>query len=198
MTLIGVTGAFCTGKTTVAGFFKDLGAYTIDADKVVHRLYRENKNIKEAILNAFGKKVFAKNIINKKKLGELAFRNKKNLKKLCAIIHPEVIKKIKEDVSRFEKDAMLVIDAPLLIEAGLHRFVDFVVVVSANPGTQIRRCRMRNFTKKDLLKRQKAQMSLSEKEKHADFIIDNNGRKRDTRKDVEKLWEELKRRKVNG
>ena len=193
MTVLGVTGGFCAGKTTVAKFFEGEGARIIDADKIVHEIYKKDADVKKAILKNFGTKAFLKNEIDRKALGAIAFRNKKNLKKLCAIIHPVAIKKIKAICGK-RRSGLLVIDAPLLLEANLGKLTDFVLVVSASSGNQLLRCRKRGFSKKDFLLRRSYQKSPVEKKKRADFVIDNNHSKEETEKEVKRLWKELQRR----
>ena len=192
MTLIGVTGGFSTGKTTVCRFFGELGASLIDADKIVHQLYRKDKKIKRSILKNFGEKVLTRGRIDRAKLGKIVFNKKGSLIKLCNIVHPKVIKKIKEKARR-SKRGTYVIDAPLLIEANLHKFVDCVVVVRVAPKVQVARCRKKGFSKKDLALRGSSQMSLQGKLKIADFVVDNNHSKQNTKKEVMKIWQKLKR-----
>jgi len=194
MTLVGVTGAFCTGKTTVCAFFKNLGAHVIDADKIVHRLYKKDEKIKNAILKNFGKIVFTPGgEVDRKKLREVAFRNRRNLNKLCGIVHPEVIKEIKKMV-KLSKKFIIAIDAPLLIEANLQREVDYVVVVTAGLKKQIERGARRGFKKHDCLARRRLQLPLREKIKYADFVVNNNRSREYTKKEVVRIWESLARR----
>ena len=193
MKRIGITGGFCAGKSTVASFFKDLGARVIDADKLVHGLYKKDPGIKKAIRSNFGKKVFTQGVIDRKKLARAVFANKKALQKLCRIVHPKVIKKIKDESGRSKK-TVTVIDAPLLIEAGLRKAVDAVVVVRAKRQTRIRRGASRGLTPREALRRQAAQMPLREKVKYADFVIENNKSRKNTRKDVVKIWQKITRR----
>lgn len=185
MKLIGITGGFCSGKTTVAGFFKDLGARVIDADKIVHQLYKSDNVIRAAIRKNFG-------TIDRKKLARKAFARKRLLRKLCDLIHPAVLKKIKK-LARSGKNKIVVIDAPLLIETGLHRSVNATIVVKASFSNQLKRALARGFTARDVILRKRAQMPLKDKIKFADFVLNNNGPKRLTRKQTEKIWNKLKR-----
>ncbi|UCD55829.1 MAG: dephospho-CoA kinase [Candidatus Omnitrophota bacterium] len=193
MIVIGVTGGFCTGKTTVCAFFRKLGARVIDADKIVHRLYKKNKKIRNAVLKNFGKIVFMPGgRIDRKKLREAAFRNRRSLNKLCGIVHPEVIKEIKKMMKAAKK--IVIIDAPLLIEAGLHKRVDYIVVVKAGLKKQLERGARRGFKKHDCLARRRSQMPLRKKIKYADFVINNNRSREYTKKQVIKIWKELSKR----
>jgi dephospho-CoA kinase len=194
MTALGVTGGFCTGKTTVSALFRKLGARAIDADKIVHALYKRDKKIKHAVLKNFGKGVFtAGGKIDRKKLKRLAFKTRKGRSRLCGITHPAVIRKIKEEV-RLSKHKVVVVDAPLLIETRLYKVFDYVAVVKASLAKQIARGRRRGFKKQDVLAIRKLQMPLGKKIKYADFVIDNNRSREYTRKQVIKIWSQLNRR----
>ena len=190
MKLIGVTGSIATGKTTVVNMFRKFGAFAIDADKIVHELYKKDKDIKRKVLKVFGKKILTRDKIDRHKLARYAFKDKKSIKRLCKIVHPEVIKKIAEEIKKTKK-RITILDAPLLIEAGLMRSVDCIIVVSSSLARQIERSRKIGLTKNELLKRRALQMPLNKKEKFADYIICNNGSKSQMRKEVKKIWQKL-------
>lgn len=193
MTLVGVTGGFCSGKTTVSAFFKALGACVINADAIVHNLYENDKRIKKAVLEKFGKGVFTRGKIDRVKLGKIAFGNIKDMRALEKIVHPAVIKEIKKRV-RESKKCVTVIDAPLLLEAGLGNYVDCIVVVRAPFRTQIERCRRAGLAEKDLRARIAMQMPVKEKVRIADFIIDNTGPEGFVKKKVGKILKAISRR----
>ena len=108
------------------------------------------------------------------------------------IIHPEVISEIKKKLRQTSKGDVVVIDAPLLIEAGLAGMVDELVVVACPKSEQIRRC-MRKFgvDKKEVLKRVRSQISLTKKIKMADYVVNNNGPKAETREAAKKIWRQI-------
>ena len=197
MTLIGVTGAICSGKTTVAGFFGKLGAYVLDADSLVRGLYRKNKKIKKAILKKFGKSPFTRGAIDRRKLGRIVFNDKRKLKALSRLVHPEVIRIIKVK-SRASKKEVVVIDAPLLVEAGLQNFVDYVIVVRTGLKKRLRRYGAMGFKKNRLRKIAAMQMPVRKKLQYADFTISNNRSKKYTRKEVEKTWKKINERMTYG
>ncbi|MFH0839314.1 MAG: dephospho-CoA kinase [Candidatus Omnitrophota bacterium] len=193
MKIIGVTGSIGTGKSTVSDFFKKLGAYVIDLDEIVHELLRKNTYLCAQIKNHFGNSIVdEKGAMHRKKLGKKVFENKDKLNLLCGIIHPEVLKVLKQrldEIGLKAYDACIVIDAPLLIEAHLLDLVDTVVVVKADEVLQIGRCKRKfGFSKEDVVKRMRAQMSLDEKMRFADFIIDNNSGKTNTFMQVKQIF----------
>ncbi len=196
---MGVTGSFGTGKTTVAEMLKAQGACIIDADKIYHSLIKPKNGLCQKISLAFGGGLLDKHgQLNRQKLAEKAFTSKQLIKSLCDLTHPQVIKQIKSQVARFKKNKtckLIVIDAPLLIEAGLTAMVDKLIVVKTNRAGQITRIEKKmRLTRAQIIQRITSQLPLSEKLKLADFVIDNNGTLAQTRKQAEKIWKTIQRR----
>ncbi|MBN1353108.1 MAG: dephospho-CoA kinase [Candidatus Omnitrophica bacterium] len=190
MKCIGVTGPVCSGKTTVAEYFRAMGACLIDADSMVHGLYRTDDRIIKRVRAEFGERVFTRGKIDRKKLASEVFKNRSKLQTLVAIVHPEVIKRIICE-TRKRKTRPTVIDAPLLFESGLHRLVDYVIVVRASLRRRLRRCDKRGLAKSDMAKRGSFMIPLDKKIKYADFIIDNDSSKNETRKAVKAIWAKI-------
>ncbi|MEK7868072.1 MAG: dephospho-CoA kinase [Candidatus Omnitrophota bacterium] len=188
--IIGITGSFGSGKTTVAKMFAKLGAYAIDADKVYHSLIRPEKNCYKKIVKYFGKDILAKSgQIDRKKLGNIVFKDKSKLKILNSITHDEVIKGIKRIVKT--KKGKVIIEAPLLIESGFYKEVDKVILVANKEEEQVKRIKeARGLSSKKILKRIRMQMPFKKKLALADFIIDNSGSKRDTLIQVKEIWKQ--------
>ena len=188
--IIGITGSFGSGKTTVAKMFAKLGAYAIDADKVYHSLIRPEKNCYKKIVKYFGKDILTKSgQIDRKKLGNIVFKDKSKLKILNSITHDEVIKGIKRIVKT--KKGKVIIEAPLLIESGFYKEVDKVILVANKEEEQVKRIKeARGLSSKKILKRIRMQMPFKKKLALADFIIDNSGSKRDTLIQVKEIWKQ--------
>lgn len=172
--VIGITGSFGAGKTTIAEMFKRLGAKIIDCDRIVHSLIDRKMRLQ---------------------LSKFVFNHKAYLNRLNRIIHPVVIKMIKEEIENLrEKNNVIILDAPLLIETGLSRICNITICVKTNLNTQILRVTRRtNLSREDILKRIRCQLPLNKKLKRADFIIDNNKTLAQTKKQVEKIWEKIRR-----
>lgn len=183
--VVGVTGSFGSGKSTVVKSFASLGAKIIDADLIAHKLLQK-KQVRGKILAAFvGLK--RQRRFNNRELAKFAFKNTKAVAKLNRILHPEILKGIKKRVGCFRR-GMLVIDAPLLIETGLHKRVDAVVVVKAPLRLQFLRLKKRQgLTENEVRQRLRWQMPLKNKLRMADFVIDNSGSIQKTKKQVEKI-----------
>lgn len=192
--IIGITGSFGTGKSYVASIFKDLGAKVIDADSLARKALRKGSLSYEKIVEVFGKGILDKNgDIDRRALGRIVFNNNRKIKTLNRMIHPEVIKKIRNDIKKAARQDIVIIDAPLLIEAGLAGDVDKLLVVTASKETQIERC-MKKFKflkKEEVLRRIKNQIPLEEKIKSADFVIDNSLTKSRTKKEVIAIWRKM-------
>lgn len=190
MKVIGLTGGMASGKTRVAGLFRDLGARIIDADQVVSNVLKQT-SVKKKLRLVFGQDILASGKVDREKLADRSFGSKKGLKKLCDIIHPPVIQAIMKHIGR-AKCGVTVVDAPLLIESGLHKQMDFVIVLKATRKTQIMRSLRKGFRREDAFRRIKAQMPLSRKLKYADFVIDNDGTISSAKAQVADIWNRLR------
>lgn len=195
--IIGITGSFGTGKSTVAGIFKRLGAKMLDADKLSHQALKAGTAARREVIEKFGRSILdTSGKVNRTKLAEIVFRNKISLNKLCKIIHPTVIKKIEKSVKNASKAGnmpAIVIDAPLLIETGLHNKTDFLIVVTTTSKIQIERAMKKTgLSASEVMRRVKNQMPLNRKLEMADYIIDNTGNKKKLELTVKKIWEEIK------
>ncbi|MFA5142898.1 MAG: dephospho-CoA kinase [Candidatus Omnitrophota bacterium] len=194
MRVIGLTGDFGTGKSFVASIFKSLGAKIIDADLIAHKVIRKGRPAYRRIIGAFGRDVLkGDGEIDRKKLGGRVFaRPAVSLRRLNAIVHPEVIREIKRSIAALGKSDIAVVDAPLLVEAGFGKSVDKLVVVKCSKRRQIERCRKKFcLQNSEILRRIESQMPLSKKIKMADFVIDNNKTKSSTKRQVRKVWGEI-------
>lgn len=193
MQIIGLTGGFATGKSYVAGVFKALGAKVIDADKLAHDSLRIGTPVYKKVVKLFGSSILGQGReIDRRKLGRIVFDDRESLKRLDSIVHPEVIKEIKRSIRKAGRNDVVVIDAPLLIEAGLAGMVDELVVVTCPKDEQVRRCiRKFGLDKEEVLKRIKNQIPLTKKIKMADHVVDNSGPKALTREKAKKIWRQI-------
>ena len=190
---MGVTGNIACGKSTVAGMFKTKDCLLIDADALGRALLAGNRGIYKRVKGAFGPNILKRaNRIDRKKLAKIVFADKAALAKLNSIVHPPLIREIKRQIKDSDKK-IIILDAALIVEAGLKKMVDKLVAVKARKEQQILRSRKNKlFGKQDLVMRMKSQVSQNAKLRFADFIIDNSGQVSETRKQVSeirrKLW----------
>ncbi len=200
MIRVGLTGGICTGKTTVARMFRKLGAPVISADTVVHSLLKKNNSIKNKLIKTFGKEIVSNaGDISRQQLADTVFHDEKKLKRLTAILYPEVRNTIQKKFSDYEKAnryPVTVAEVPMLIEGGALHLYDVIIVVTASYENQLKRSLKKGgISKKNLNDRIKHQMDLREKIKYADYVIDNDGAKVTTLEQVKKIWSILVNKK---
>ena len=186
--IIGITGSFGSGKTTIAKIFSRQWYNRIDADEIGHQIIKKNPAAYKKIVEAFGDKILYKNKnVDRKKLGDAAFDNKTQLKKLNSIMHPIILKEIKNSIKKIKQEcgpkARIVIDAPLLLETKAKNLVNKIIVVKCDMESISKRSD-KKYPKEKIERILKAQMPLDEKIKHADFVVDNNGDLRNLEKQV--------------
>jgi len=196
MLVIGLTGGIASGKSTISSFLQELGAVIIDADALARQVVKPGKKAWLQIRKHFGSQIIKEDqTIDRKKLAEIVFNNPGERKVLNAIIHPEVIKMTRDLIKKYKQNTtipLIVVDAPLLIEAGMTTVVDEVWVINVDEEKQIER-----IMKRDKISRQKAlsrissQMPTREKLKYADRIINTNVSLEETFKQLKQIWDDI-------
>jgi dephospho-CoA kinase len=197
MLLVGLTGGIASGKSLVAGVFKDLGAHLVDADRIVHELLEPGSEAAREVLDCFGEEILLPDgRIDRRKLGEIVFNDAAKRARLNQCLHPKVFESYQAQVRQVgnrSPQAIIVLDAALLIETGYHRGMDRVVVVYAEPEQQLERLISRNgFTREEALARVQSQMPLAEKRDFADYVIDNTGTRERTQQQAREVYSRLK------
>lgn len=187
--VLGLTGSFGSGKTTVAGILRSCGAKIIDADRIAHRCIAPGTKTYKRICKVFGKNILKKDrSIDRVKLGGIVFGDKDLLKKLNKIIHPEVIRVIRNKIKK-TKSKIIVLDAPLLLEADLRSAIDKLIVVNIKRAKQLERIQKEfSFSRQEILGRIRCQLPLALKVRLADFVIDNSGTIGETEQQVKEVW----------
>lgn len=189
MITIAITGIIGSGKSTLAKIFKDLGLPVIDADEISRNLTKKNGSAYNKIIEAFGCDILLENQeIDRKKLAQIVFNNPEKRKVLENIIHPLVELERKrriEEIVNENPEAIIILDIPLLFEAGLEKNVDYIICASASMDTIYNRVYNRDkMTKEEFLSRIKNQIPLEEKAKRSHFVIN-------TEKSIEEIKSEL-------
>ena len=191
--IIGITGSIACGKSTVSGYLKSKGYVVIDADKIGHEAL-DSDYVKEKLILTFGNDILENNKINRRKLGELVFGNSNNLNILNSIIHPEIRRRILEEIDKNNDQEFIFIDVALLFEAKFDDLVDKIIVVYVDKNTQLTRLMKRNsISEKEALSRIVSQMSPIEKAKLGDYTVNNNLDVINTYEHVDKVLSELKK-----
>lgn len=206
--IIGVTGGLGTGKSTVARMFGRLGAEVIDADKVAHAVMEPKKLAWRELVKAFGPEIVNEDdTINRRWLAQKVFRDPQARAELEAIVHPQVLRHIKQQLhglSRLRRGRnrdrvkAVVLDVPLLLETGSEALADVVVVVTAPPEVQRERLLARGMSEADATARMSAQWDLKKKLAKAQYVVENGSGMEQTRRQVAQLWNQLQPVKHTG
>lgn len=199
--IVGVTGGIACGKTTVSELLADKGAIPINADEIGHQLLKSDSPVIDELVEAFGTEILDESgDVSRKKLGAIVFNNKSARDRLNAILHPLIIQRSRSRAQQLvheDPSCVVLLDAPLLIEAGAYDSVDLIVVVTASNKTQIQRilersqAQNRPLTETEAQTRIDSQMPLSEKVKYADVVIENEGSYEALQQRVDTLWNQL-------
>jgi dephospho-CoA kinase len=196
MLVVGLTGGIASGKSIVAGIFKHLGARVIDADMVSRELVLPHTRCWKSITAYFGKGILNKDLsINRKKLASQIFSHPEKRMRLNRIIHPAIRKRIRQmitDIGRDDAVALVIVDAALLVETGMYRDYDKLVVVAADEHVQLARLMRRDRCSLTAAQRRlRSQLPLAPKMQVADYVINNQGSLAQTRRQTRMLFKLL-------
>ena len=205
--IVGVTGGIACGKSTVSRLLSKKGAIPINSDEIGHQLLKRGSPVMGALLEGFGSDILDQSgDVSRPKLGAIVFNDKAARERLNAIMHPPIVEKSRSEAKRLvteEANCVVLIDAPLLIEANSQDTVDIIVVVTASTQTQLQRLLERAIeqnrppSQAEAQARIDSQMPLSEKIKYADFVLENDGTLEELEEKVGSLWHEIRRLKAN-
>lgn len=193
--IIGLTGSIATGKSTVARLFKQANIPIVDADLISRDIMQVDDVAYRAVVAHFGKHILADDqTIDRKKLAELIFNDEEKRKQLNKIVHPIIIDQIIDQRDRLitEEERLIVLDIPLLFELNLTHLVDKIVVAYTAYPQQLERLKNRDqLTGTAAKKRIESQISIEEKRKKADYVIDNNQTIAQTEAQIKELLTKL-------
>ena len=194
MRIIGLTGGIACGKSTVSNVLKDCGARIVDADAIAHELSRPNQPIFHTYVELFGPEIVTpEGTLDRAEIAQRVFSDTVLRDKMNARVHPIIRAAAEErlDAAHMDGTAVVVLDVPLLFEAGWDALTNDTWVVALPPEEQLARLLARDHTMDEAEARARiaAQMPLAEKCMRADVVIDNSGTREETKERVEKLWE---------
>jgi len=186
-TVIGIGGNLGSGKTTLAKIFQEFGAKLIDADKIGKSLLKFKTKEYHKIVETFGESILTKDKkIDRKKLGSIVFANPQKLKLLNRIVQPTLIAKIKQAIRKTK--GIAVVDAALLFNWDKKLPCTITILVSAPKRLKVMRVTKLGMSRQEAERRLACQLPERVMAKKADFIIKNNGTKKDLRKKAIALW----------
>ncbi len=196
MIIAGLTGSIATGKSTVSGFFKDAGAVIVDADQVAHDVVKKDLPAWHGIVKYFGREILLPDgEIDRDALGDIIFKNSDQKKALNRIVHPFVFEEMGVKINKAAEsypDSVIILDVPLLIEGGMHMDMSDIILVYTPETIQLERLMARNnLCEEDAMARIRSQMSIEEKKKIADIIIDNSSTLEKTREQTLEVFQYL-------
>ena len=195
--VIGLTGGIGTGKSTVSQILKEKNFPVIDLDVISHEVIKFPKVV-EKIVENFGKEVLEYNntgnwIISREKLGRVIFGNREKRLILNSVMHPEILRIMREKILECKKENKIIfVEIQLLFEVQWEKEFDYILLVSAEKETQIKRILSRdNRSKEEALSIINSQMSLDEKKKRSDYVIENDGNIQDLEKKVDDFLKKI-------
>jgi len=192
MKVIGLTGGIASGKSTVSRFLKELGAVVIDADRTGHEILRSDAEVRRELVAAFGQQILTPGgSVSRRRLGEMVFGNPEALVRLNQIMHPRIAVRVKAQLEGYRKDGVevVVVEAALLLEAGWASLVDEVWVTVAAEATVLKRLKERTgLSAPESLARIRSQLSVEERVRRADVVIDTDCDLDELKARVAGLW----------
>jgi len=213
MLKVGLTGGIASGKSVVGEMFVALGAHLVQADHIAHELMLPGQPVYNEVVRHFGREILNPDgSLNRAKLAEVAFSSPaasaggtpasppSRIEDLNRIVHPAVIRSQEgwmEEMGRQDPHAVAIVEAALILEAGMAKRFDRLIVVTCSEEQRIMRFAARQkldpeAARREVSRRMAAQLPAAEKVKAADYVIDNSGSLDHTRKQVVEVWEKLR------
>ena len=200
MLKVGLTGGYASGKSFVAATLEDLGCHLIYADKLGHAVLEPGGEAYQPALKLFGPEILSPDgLINRKQLGSIVFASRDLLDKLSAIVHPAVFRleeKMLSQIAEIDPEGIAVIEAAILIETGRYCSFDSIILTVCSRDAQIARGMTRDgLTREQVLARLSKQMPNEETQRYADYVINTEGTKSQTVKQIRKVLLDLMQRR---
>lgn len=191
--LVGITGQIGAGKTSAAKILARLGASVIDADRIGREVVNESPALRKQLVRAFGSDIANRSgRIRRQKLADIAFADRTGQERLNELVHPYLLKKLRRHMSHASRsNRLVVIDAALLLDWGIDKEMDLVLVIHAFRQHRLTRLMQRGMSKSDALARERAQPTYREFRECADHVILNNGTTRQLETKIRQLHDRI-------
>jgi len=195
MITIGITGQIGCGKSVVADEFARLGAVVISGDKLGHEVIDKHSQLLKALVRKFGSQILTKTgRLDRSELGRIAFGDDLKAKSLNEIVHPWLLRQMRTEITQARKSKkwkILVVDAALIYNWGLEQELDYIVVVESTYKNQSARLKTRGLTGKEIRNRIRRQIPKYIQRRSADFVLTNNGTKKELIAHAARLYERI-------
>ena len=193
---VAITGGLSCGKSSVCRILKELGAYVVSADTIVHQLLSSDANLGQEIVHLLGPSVLVNQQLDRSRIAHIVFHDLKLVKALEALVHPAVYRELNKDYQAQQHHPspppLFIAEIPLLFESGGQKDYDLTVAVVAQEEICCQRFQeATGLDQKEFKKRMTRQMSLFDKAKLADYVIMNNGTLSDLQQATTELYQEL-------
>ncbi len=191
--IIGLTGQFGSGKSTVAAVFEEMGARVVSADEIGREVVESNPTIMYRLVLDFGPSIVTSNgKLDRRALGKITFSSPNATQKLNEIVHPALLSRLDCAIqSARMKRTDLVVDAALLIYWNYQNKMDATILVTASESKKIQRLSNRGFSKQEYRERTRNQLPESILRKNSDYILSNNSTLAQLRRMAKKLYQQL-------
>jgi dephospho-CoA kinase len=197
MLRLGITGGIASGKSAVAAMLREVGFPVLDADALAHKLIEPGQAAYDDVLREFGPSITrADGRVDRAMLAAIVFADRSKLDRLNAIVHPRVEAALLRQFEEWERNGIrdaTFVEAALIVEAGIHKKLDGVVVAWCKPAQQLERLRARGLSEEEARRRIAMQLPVAEKLRYASEKIDCSGSLEQTRHQVEALAAKLRR-----
>jgi dephospho-CoA kinase len=191
--IIGITGFTHSGKSLAAAYFKKNGFYIIDVDKLAHQLYKKHTFLYKKIVQIYGKNILNQNLtIDRKKLASLIFSNTDSYKKFCSLVYPALNKAIINKLKKI-KQKLIILDMAVLFETGIYKKIDYIIFIKVSKRIWLNR--INKHPEASSIKKvffYQNIFNISKKIALSDFIIYNNGSKKELYNNIISLSNQLK------
>jgi dephospho-CoA kinase len=195
MRVIGLTGGIASGKSTAARTLAELGARVVDADQVARDIVAPGQPALAEIVRTFGREMLQLDgALDRKKLGAVIFGDAEKRRALNAITHPRIAMETQARLARLREEGapVAIYEAALLVENGVHKALDGLIVVACDEATQLARLVERDgYSEEEARSRIAAQAPMAQKIAAASWVVDTSGPLTDTKKQLARVWEEI-------
>ncbi len=197
MLRVGLTGGLATGKSFVGRALVEMGCHLLQADHVGHAVLAPDGEAYTAVVAAFGPEILDHQVINRKRLGEIVFRDPAQLARLNALVHPAVFARQEAwfaEVRKQDPQAVAIVEAAIMVETGSYLRYEKLVLTVCRADLQLDRAMARDrLTEAQVRERLARQLPESGKRRHAHYVIDTSGTPEDTLEQTAQVCAQLKR-----